>query len=219
MKYELLTESVKKGDTLLVFDVASARSEKETLTNQLDLEKRKLTEQLEMLRRRKLTLGRNITLTENILKRLSGLESGGAISELQVLQQENNLESQKDELLQLNTQETLIVNDSNVRSTELLGKLRLVEFQLENEYIFSPINGIVFDLKPDNSQYVLQEAEILMKVIPAGTLGAEVNISNQDIGFIHTGQKAMVRVDSFPFTAYGEIPAEIKTIGADTLPQ
>jgi HlyD family secretion protein len=45
-----------------------------------------------------------------------------------------------------------------------------------------------------------------------------VNVDNQDIGFIKVGQAVKVRVNSFPFTEYGEIDGKIKTIGADALP-
>ena len=67
----------------------------------------------------------------------------------------------------------------------------------------SPIEGIVFELKPDNSKYIATKAESLLKIIPTGKL--TVNIGNSDIGFLSTGQEVKVRVDSFPYTEYGEI--------------
>ena len=49
-------------------------------------------------------------------------------------------------------------------------------------------------------------------------MGGEVNVGNQDIGFIKKGQPVKVRIDSFPYTQYGEIKGEIRRIGADALP-
>ena len=43
-------------------------------------------------------------------------------------------------------------------------------------------------------------------------------MSNKDIGFIRAGQKVTVRVNSFPYTEYGEIDGSISHVGADALP-
>jgi hemolysin D len=45
-----------------------------------------------------------------------------------------------------------------------------------------------------------------------------VNVGNQDIGFIKAGLPVKVRVDSFPYTEYGEIAGEVSQVGADALP-
>ena len=58
----------------------------------------------------------------------------------------------------------------------------------------------------------------MLKIIPTGKLSGQVNIGNSDIGFLSTGQEVKVRVDSFPYTEYGEIEGEITNIGADALP-
>ena len=89
---------------------------------------------------------------------------------------------------------------------------------MRNEIVKAPFSGTVFDLKPDNNRYVTRNAESLLKIVPDGELGAEVNIGNQDIGFIRPGQSVKVRVNSFPYTEYGEIDGKINRIGADSLP-
>jgi HlyD family secretion protein len=47
---------------------------------------------------------------------------------------------------------------------------------------------------------------------------AEVDVTNEDIGFVTTGQKADVRIDSFPFSEFGDIKGEVIRIGSDALP-
>lgn len=211
-------QSVNKGETLLKYDVKAAEDQVSTIKEQLRLEKTRLKSQLMSNRKRRETVNRTMTLTKTILKRLKPLEEIGAISELQILQELNKLESQRDELIQLQNQEKEIVNNSESRTTQLEGELRQVENRLRNEEVVAPIKGIVFDLKPDNSKYVTMAAEPLMKIVPKGNLGGEVNVTNQDIGFIRAGQKVKVRVNSFPYTEYGEIDGEIVRIGADALP-
>ena len=57
-----------------------------------------------------------------------------------------------------------------------------------------------------------------MQIVPRGELSAQVNITNQDIGFIKKGAPVKVRINSFPYTEYGEITGKISQIGADALP-
>ena len=42
-------------------------------------------------------------------------------------------------------------------------------------------------------------------------------ILNKDIGFVHEGQKAEVKIDTFNFTKYGLIDAEISSISDDAI--
>ena len=53
---------------------------------------------------------------------------------------------------------------------------------------------------------------------PQNGLYAEIYVPNNQIGFIKTGLETNVRVDAFPFTKYGELPAAVSQIGADALP-
>ena len=211
-------EKVKKNQPLLRFDVKAARAQENSLARQLELERKRLKDQLLRNEQRQQTLVRNISLSEQILERLKPLQRGGAISEIQILQQSNQLETQRDELLQLQTQRDELQNDSQSRMANLEGQLRQIESRLLNEIVKAPIGGTVFDLQPDNNQYVTTNAEPLLKIVPSGNLGGQVNVGNKDIGFIRAGQPAKVRVDSFPFTEYGEIDGSIRSIGADALP-
>ena len=211
-------DPVQQGEVLLRFDVQEAKLKEGTLKKQLDLEQERVTDQLRSNKLRQETLQRNIQLTEEILERLRPLFDSGSISELQILQQSNQLETQRDELIQLKTQRESLENDSLSRSADLEGQLNQVRTQLRNEVVKAPISGTVFELQPDNDRYVTQNAEPLLKIVPDGKLGGEVNVGNRDIGFIRAGQPVKVRVDSFPYTEYGEINGTISRIGADALP-
>ena len=211
-------DSVEKGDVLLQYDVVGAKKQELTLARQLKLEDERIEDQLRRNSQRQETLKRNIQLKEEIINRLIPLQASGAISELQLLQEENQLEAQRDQLLQIIIERDELQNDSLSRVEQLQGQLNQVRNQLRNEFVTAPISGLVFDLKPDNNRYVTTIAEPLMKIVPAGSLGGQVNVGNQDIGFIRPGQEVKVRVDSFPYTEYGEIDGRITRIGADALP-
>ena len=211
-------DHVRAGQPLMRFDVDYAKAEENTLSRQLEIERERVKDQKHKNKLRQETVKRNIELTKQILEKLRPLQKDGAISEIQLLQQANRLETQRDELLQLQTQGEELQNDSLSRIASLKGKLQQVRSQLINEVIKAPIAGTVFDLQPDNNQYVTTNAQTLLKIVPSGMLGGTVNITNQDIGFIRTGQNVKVRVNSFPYTEYGEINGKIQSIGADALP-
>ena len=93
-------------------------------------------------------------------------------------------ESQKDQLIGLVTRILEVKSIAETRIAELNGRLKLIENKLRYETIKAPITGVVFDMKPDNDKYVAMTAETLMKIVPEGRLSAEVNVANQDIGFL-----------------------------------
>jgi len=58
----------------------------------------------------------------------------------------------------------------------------------------------------------------LMIAVPdADQVGAEVSIANQDIGFVFPGQKVEVKLETFPYTPYGTVPATVSIVTADAV--
>ena len=50
-----------------------------------------------------------------------------------------------------------------------------------------------------------------------GPLEVEAWVENKDIGFVHVGQQAEIKVAAFPFTRYGTIPAQVRTLSHDAV--
>ena len=187
------------------------------MTRQLELERERVRDQLRRNSQRQQTLNRNISLSAQILERLIPLQRGGAISEIQIRSNQPTGVTTRRIATAPNTTCEL-QNDSQSRTANLEGQLKQIQSQLRNEIVIAPISGTVFDLQPDNNSYVTTNAQPLLKIVPKGKLGGEVNVGNQDIGFIRPGQPAKIRIDSFPYTEYGEIDGTIRSIGADSLP-
>ena len=135
----------------------------------------------------------------NIYKRISSLESAGAISMLDVLKQQNKLKEIEVSISQVNT------------------TLREINLEKKNFHLHAPIEGKVFNLIPASTGYFASNGELLMEIVPAGELEAKVFFNNSDIGSISTKMKANVRVDAYPFTQFGSIPGEIRSIGDEVL--
>lgn len=85
------------------------------------------------------------------------------------------------------------------------------------EVIRSPVDGTVQQLATYTLGAVLQPAQQLMVIVPNNDVQlAEIKILNKDIGFIHEGLRADVKIDAFPYTRYGTIEGEILSISRDS---
>jgi len=58
----------------------------------------------------------------------------------------------------------------------------------------------------------------LLKIVPTNNLIGEVYITNKDIGFVAPGMDVDVRIDSFPFSEFGDVKGKLVQVGADALP-
>jgi HlyD family secretion protein len=97
---------------------------------------------------------------------------------------------------------------------------RLTESKVANRYqaIRSPVDGVVFDLKPSGPGFVGQGSEPVMKIVPFDALQAKVEVPSSKIGFVRLGQAVDVSIDSFPASDFGVLQGAIKRIGSDALP-
>ena len=66
-------------------------------------------------------------------------------------------------------------------------------------------------------QVVTSGQALLTIVPPEAPLEVEAMILNKDIGFVRSGQPAVVKVDAFPFTRYGTIDGSVTKISADAV--
>jgi len=79
-------------------------------------------------------------------------------------------------------------------------------------------DGIVKDLATHTTGTVVQPGTVLLTLVPKGELlKAEVRVSNEDIGFVRTGQPVKVKLAAFPFQKYGMVDGVVEHVGADAL--
>ena len=89
----------------------------------------------------------------------------------------------------------------------------------DQQRIVSPIDGTVQQLQIHTIGGVVQPAQALMQVVPKkAKLEVEAWVLNKDVGFVHEGQKAEVKIDTFNFTQYGQISGELVNVSNDAVP-
>ena len=122
-------------------------------------------------------------------------------------------------IAEIDSQLTKIVIENEKRIAELDSQISGVQVTLKYQELRSPVAGTVFDLQASPG-YVPppSRTEALLKIVPDDYLVAEVNITTQDIGFVREGMRSDVRIDSFPFSEFGDIKGEVVSIGSDALP-
>lgn len=82
----------------------------------------------------------------------------------------------------------------------------------------SPVSGLVQQLAIHTVGGVVTAAQVLMVVVPdAAQLEAQVNILNKDVGFAAPGQTVEVKVDTFPYSRYGTVPAVVTFVSHDAV--
>lgn len=82
----------------------------------------------------------------------------------------------------------------------------------------APVDGTVQQLAVHTEGGVVTPAQVLMSIVPAGSrLEIEAMVSNRDIGFVHAGQEAEIKVDTFNFTKYGLIRGHVESVSQDSM--
>jgi len=110
----------------------------------------------------------------------------------------------------------IVENDKRI--SEINSQLSQTNLTLTYQELRAPISGTVFDLQAKGIGFVANTSEPILKVVPEDALVAEVYITNQDIGFVEPGMQVDVRIDTFPFSEFGDVKGEVIQIGDDALP-
>jgi hemolysin D len=110
---------------------------------------------------------------------------------------------------------TIVEIDRKV--ADLTSQISQAKMNLKYQEIVAPVSGTIFELKAGTPGFVATTSEPILKIVPNNNLTAKVFISNKDIGFIKAGMPVDVRIDSFPFSEFGDVKGTVLSIGSDVL--
>jgi hemolysin D len=84
--------------------------------------------------------------------------------------------------------------------------------------LVAPVAGTVQQLAVHTTGGVVKEAEVLLVLVPDDAeVTAEVVMENKDVGFVRAGQQATIKLETFPYTRYGTVEAQVQSITADAV--
>jgi hemolysin D len=103
-------------------------------------------------------------------------------------------------------------------ASELQANLAKAQQRLALATLRAPIDGTVESLAVHTVGGVVTPAQALMLVVPdSAQLVVEASLDNKDVGFVHRGQRAEVKVDAFAFTRYGMIDGTVTALSRDAV--
>ena len=233
---------VKAGDVLMKLDTEASEEQRKSLEKtialteeQLELKEQEKQSYLQMNQEEVVMLEKNLVLAETMLEAYEDLVAQGASPRLQLLQQRNEVEETRGRLLQQRQdryrQESLLdqqMADLRSQLADLRGRQAENRVTLRYQTLTSPVDGVIFDLKPTSSGYTAQSTETVMKVVPQGMLEAKVEVPSNKIGFVTVPEgcpdepvrcmKADISIDSFPATDFGVVEGKVTKVSSDALP-
>ena len=225
-------QRVSKGQVLLRLDSETTKDREISLQKtiaakqqQLRLKEVELQRYLGLNDTEQAVLRQNLVLEREILERFASLQRTGASAELQVLQQRNKVREVEGDLAKttMDRQRQVAILQQQVQQlrgelADLQSKLTELRVNIRYQDIRSPVDGLVFDLKPTGPGFVAQGSEPVMKIVPYNNLKAKVEIDSSKIGFVTVGKPVDLSIDSFPSSDFGVLHGTVKRIASDALP-
>ena len=222
---------VKRGQILIELDRDIHEQKLNSSINQL-IQKRK---QLSLKKREKIksksiandqikALSKRKNIEQEIADELEYLVLEGAVSKLQYLRQTQIISDLKNEIngIQMNIVKDDLIFDQeieviNSEISALQANNVAADNLLKYKSLRSPVDGIVFDLKPTSKGYILGPMDKIMKIVPLSKLEADVKIPSNKIGFVIVGMPAEISIDSFPSSDFGVLNGNLKAVGSDAI--
>jgi len=112
------------------------------------------------------------------------------------------------------------LNKAKQQTGELGADLTKAQQKLTLQTLRAPISGTVQQLAVHTIGGVVTPAQALLVVVPDNArLSVEAMVNNRDVGFIHPGQPAKIKIETFNFTRYGLIDGVITSVSHDVVTQ
>ena len=244
--YEPPEEVVKERPELVAQERRLYETRKEELQAQLEILKERVRQReqaLKELQAKEKHLAKSLQLASRELKLTRPLMESGAVSEVEILRLERQVNDLRGELettrLSISGAESRLEEAKrsveegvlgfrnkareqlNAVQSELAGVAEAniaLEDRVKRTAVRSPVRGTVKQLFVNTVGGVVQPGMNLVEVVPLeDSLLVEARIRPSDIAFLHPGQKAVVKFSAYDFAIYGGLEAKLEHISADTI--
>lgn len=238
-----------------------AQKEFDSRSAAAQLEVEKTRKELAQIRVRKSDTQSSLAIQQQILDKIKILAEEGGISQLQYLNQQQQVQrltaevdqleqelqrlqfsieqrqeqlkntvaasgksvlekiaDNKKRIAEIDSQFMRILLSNDQRLADVNSKISQVQLNFEYQELRAPVGGTIFELQAKTPGFVANASQTLVQIVPDDNFLAEVFITNRDIGFVREGMKTDVRIESFPFSQFGDIKGQVTSIGSDALP-
>ena len=109
-------------------------------------------------------------------------------------------------------------SEGHQKSTALEQELIKAQSRLQLTQLRAPMAGTIQQLAVHTIGGVVTPAQALMLLVPQQhSVEVEAMLENKDIGFVHAGQAAEVKLEAFPFTRYGTVQGTVTHVSKDAV--
>lgn len=163
-------------------------------------------------------MNKALALAERELKLTRPLVSRGAVSEVEVLRLERTINELKGKISEFKSKALERLNQARSELLALKEAHMADKDRVTRTTVRSPVKGIINRIKINTMGGVIKPGMDIIEIVPLeDTLLIEAKIRPGDIGFIHPGQKAMVKISAYDFSIYGGLEGKVEQISADTI--
>jgi hemolysin D len=104
------------------------------------------------------------------------------------------------------------------KAAGLRDDLAKAKARTRQQVLTAPVDGVVQQLAVHTIGGVVTPAQQLAVIVPIdASLEVAAQVSNRDIGFVHAGQSANIKVDTFNFTRYGVLHGRVLSVSQDAI--
>ena len=158
----------------------------------------------------------------NIDQRITSADSAVLGQNQQLLQSQSAL-TQAQNQSQTQTAETNSAFSNQIiaaekRIIELENNLVKARQVLAQTTIAAPVDGTVLSLTVKTIGGVVNAGQQLAQIVPEKvSLYVDAALDNQDVGFVKSGQRVVVKVATYPFQRYGYLEGTVENISPDSI--
>jgi multidrug resistance efflux pump len=88
---------------------------------------------------------------------------------------------------------------------------------IEQRRIYAPVAGRLGMVEPLRAGAIVRDGEVLASIVPEGATRAVAFFPIASVGRLRAGQPARLRLDGFPSTQYGTLPAKVASVGNEAV--
>ena len=158
----------------------------------------------------------------NIDQRITSADSAVLGQNQQLLQSQSAL-TQAQNQSQTQTAETNSAFNNQIiaaekRIIELENNLVKAKQILAQTTITAPVDGAILSLTVKTIGGVVNAGQQLAQIVPEkAPLYVDAALDNQDVGFVKSGQRVVVKVATYPFQRYGYLEGTVENISPDAI--
>jgi HlyD family secretion protein len=211
-------DRVDKGQVLIQLDQEVSTEQLRSLSTRIRQKEAQIVQTQQLTDQQIQTTKEQLELDRKILGKLESLQSLGATSEFQYLQQKTAVQKLLGDLskIALDGRRQVLILEQEL--AQLRAESAQASVSLRYQSLRSPVAGTVFDLKPTTIGFVAQTSQPVLKIVPLNRLEADVEVPSDKIGFVRVGMQADISIDSFPASDFGVLNGMVDSIGSDALP-